>query len=341
MNRWRACVGLVLLGLVLFPFRCPAPLVYRNGEGWSYESPGGKESAWRKLRAKDQLDVAQQAFDAKNYKLALKAAMRVVTIWPLSDYAPRGQYLVARCYEQKRQDERAFKAYQQVLTRFPKIETATEIQSRQFIIADRFLAGEWFKLFNYIPFFPSMEKTAAMFEDIVRFGPYGPYGASSQMKIGAAREKQKEYLLAVKAYEVAADRYAAEPKLAADAMYKAAMAYGKLARKADYDQSAANEAMSAFNDFMTLYPDDPRVPEAIKDIAALKNERARGNYSVAQFYEKEKRWDGALIYYNSVAVEGASSPLAEPARKRIAAIKQRQSAPASPGQTAPPVLETK
>jgi outer membrane protein assembly factor BamD len=324
MNRWRTLICLVLLGLVLFPFRCPAPLIYRQGEGWTYESPGGKESDWRKLRAKDQLDLAQKAFDNKDYKLALKAAQRVVTIWPLSDSAPKGQYLVGRCYEQKRQDERSFKTYEQLLNKYPKIDNSTEIQGRQFAIASRFLAGQWFKLFNHIPFFPSMDKTAGMFADIVRYGPYGQYGAPAQMNIGAAREKEKDYLQAVKAYETAADRYAAQPVVAANALFKAALAQGKLARKGDYDQSAASQAMSAFSDFMALYPEDPRVPQAVKTIAALKNEQARGNYSVAQFYEKEKRWDGALVYYNAVVVGGAASPLAEPARQRIAAIKQRQ-----------------
>jgi len=315
---------LIFLGLVVFPFRCPAPLIYRTGEGWTYVSPSGKESEWRKLRAKDQLAVAQKAFEEKDYKLALRAAQRVVAIWPLSDYAPQAQYLAGRCYEQKKQDERSFKAYEQVLTKYPKIENATEIQGRQFTIAERFLGGEWFKLFNHIPFFPSMDKTADMFGQIVKFGPYGQYAAPSQMSIGAAREKQKDYTLAVKAYQLAADRYASQPAVAADALYKTAAAQNNLARKGEYDQSAASQAISAYNDFMTLYPEDPRVPQSLKAIAALKNEQARGNYAVAQFYEKEKKWDGALVYYNAVAVQGVTSPLAEPARQRIAAIKQRQ-----------------
>jgi TolA-binding protein len=115
MNRWRARVFLVFLVLALFPSRSPAPLVYRPGEGWTYESPSGKEAAWRKLRAKDQLAVAQKAFDDKDYSLALKAARRVVTIWPLSDYAADGQFLVGQCYEARRQDEKAFKAERDAL----------------------------------------------------------------------------------------------------------------------------------------------------------------------------------------------------------------------------------
>ncbi len=38
-----------------------------------------------------------------------------------------------------------------------------------------------------------------------------------------------------------------------------AQAYTKQARTAEYDQSVAGQAISAYTDFMTLYPDDPRV----------------------------------------------------------------------------------
>jgi outer membrane protein assembly factor BamD len=311
------------LGLFLFPYRSPAPLIYRPGEGWSYDVPGGKENAWRKLRAKDQLEVAQQYFDRKKYKIALKAAKRVVRVWPLSDYAPQALLLEGRCYEARKQDEKAFAAYAQLLAKYPKISNAPEIQGRQFIIAVRFLHGEWVKLFGYIPFFPSMDKTADMFDKLVKFGPYGEFGPPSQMNIGAARDKQKDYPLAVKAYEVAADRYSEQPKVAADAIYKEAMSYNRQAKKADYDQSVADQAISTLKDFMSLYPDDPRVADAQKIIASLNSEKARGSFSIAQYYEKNKRWVGAKVYYNWVLQSDPGSPLAKRALERIDALKQR------------------
>src|SRR3974377_846140 len=103
--------------VLAFPSRSPAPLIYTPGEGWTYEPVGG-EGAWRRTRAKDQLIVAQGAFDKKDYNLAWKAARRVVKQWPLSDYAPQAQYLVGRCYEEKRQDERAFKEYQKLVEKY-------------------------------------------------------------------------------------------------------------------------------------------------------------------------------------------------------------------------------
>jgi outer membrane protein assembly factor BamD (BamD/ComL family) len=162
-----------------------------------------------------------------------------------------------------------------------------------------------------------------MFDKIVRYGPYGEMGPPSQMNIGAAREKEKDYPLAVKAYERAADRYSDQLKIAAEAQYKEALAYNKQAKKADYDQSIAGQAIATFTDFMALYPDDPRVADAHKIIKTLKAEEALGNFRVAQYYEKQKKWDGALVYYNEVLLTDAGSPLAIQARQHIDTLKKR------------------
>jgi outer membrane protein assembly factor BamD len=318
------CLRLVLLVscLVAIPFRAPAPLIYRPGEGWTYETAGGG-GKWQRTRAKEQLDVAQAAFDKKDYSLALKAARRVVRVWPLSDYAPQGQYLVGRCYEALGKDEKAFQEYQKVVEKQPKINNYQEIVERQFTIANKYLAGKWFKLWGYIPIFSSMDKTSAMYEKIVKNGPYSEVAPKAQMNIGAAREKQSNYALAAKAYETAADRYHDRPKVAADALFLQAMAYNKQAQTAEYDQSTAGQAISTFTDFMTLYPGDPRVVQAQKIITTLKAEQARGSFQIARFYEKYKRWNGALVYYNEVIILDPNSSYAEPARKRIDELKKR------------------
>ena len=324
MNRWFVFLILFVV-VVLLPFRSPAPLTYTPGEGWTYEPVGG-EGKWQRDRAKDQLIVAQDAFDKKNYSLALKAARRTAHLWSLSDYTPQAQYLVGRCYEQKGMDEQAFKEYQKLLEKYPRSVNFDEVLHRQYDIANRFLAGEWFKLWNYIPFFPSMEKTAGLFEKIVKNGPYSEIAPEAQLKIGAARDKQKNYPDAVKAYERAADRYNDRQTIAADALFKEAEMYEKQAAKAEYDQSTAAQAMATFTDFITLYPDDPRVQDAQKRITALKTEQARGNFETAQYYERRSKWLGARTYYNEVVnllLGDPNNPLAVHARERIEEINKR------------------
>jgi len=316
---------LILFCLLAFPFRSPAPLIYRPGEGWTYEPVGGGGN-WRRPRAKEQLDVAQQAFDRKDYNLAVKAARRVVSVWPLSDYAPQARYLVGRSYEAKGQDEKAFKEYQKLLEKQPKIASYPDILQRQFDIANKFLAGKWFKLWDVIPFFPSMEKTADMYDKIVKNGPYSDVAPKAQMNIGAAREKQKNYPLAAKAYETAADRYHDRPQIAADAVFREGLAYRKQAQTAEYDQSTAGQAIATFTDFMTLYPGDKRVTDSQTIIVSLKREQARGNFEIARFYEKRKKWKAAETYYNEVvnlSLDDPKSVYATQAKQRIDELKKR------------------
>lgn len=322
MNRRFVVLLLVTLCVTFLPFRSPAPLVYTPGEGWSYESVGSL-GKWKRERAKDQLEVAQEAFDRKDYSLSLKAARRVVKVWPTADYAPQSQYLVGRCYEAKGNDEKAFTEYQKVVEKYPKSESVKDVVQRQFDIASRFLDGQRFRLWGTIPTFKSMERTAGMFEKIVKSGPYSEIAPQAQLRIGAAWEKQKHYPEAAAAYERAADRYNDRPEIAADAMYRAGASYQKQARTAEYDQSAAGHAVDRFTDFQALYPNDARVPEAQKAIAALKTEQARGNFQTAKFYEKYQKPSGALVYYNEVLLQDPNSPYATEARERIEAIKQR------------------
>ena len=161
---------LVALFVVALPFRAPAPLVYRPGEGWTYEPYGGA-ATWRRARAKEQLEIAQAAFDHKDYSIALRAARRVVSQWPLSDYAPQAQYLVGRSYEAKGRTEKAFKEYQNLLEKQPKIGNFEEILHRQYDIAGLYLGGKWFYLYSFIPLFSNMEKTAASTARLSRAAP--------------------------------------------------------------------------------------------------------------------------------------------------------------------------
>jgi outer membrane protein assembly factor BamD (BamD/ComL family) len=329
MNRWLWSGVLAAVLWCAFPFESSAPLVYRPGEGWVYEQPGG-EGRWTRTQASEQLAVAREAFETERYGLAIKAARRTVRTWPLSDYAPEAQHLLGRAYEEQGREERAFKEYQFLLERYPKVENHQEVVKRQFEIANQYLDGKWFRLWGTLPLFRSMERTVRMYETVIKNGPYSDVAPQAQLNIGTAREKQISFFNkidpfreALDAYLTAADRYFDNREIASEALFRAANAYFQQARKADYDQTMAAQAIATFGDFITLYPTDPRVPEARTLISQLRTEQARGSYSTARYYEKRKRWSGALIYYNEVLLNDPNSPYAEPARRKIEQIRSQ------------------
>ena len=322
MSYGRAALFIIAVVVVLAPLHSPAPFVYTPGEGWFYETPG-QTLNWQRSRARDQMAVAEQFFKERDYSNALRAANRVVQLWPLSDYAPEAQYLMGRCLEGKHKDEAAFKAYQAIIQKYPNSPRYVDVTWRQYAIATRFLDGEWTKLWDVVPFFPSMDTAASMFGNIVTNGPYSDAAPHAQLRIGVAREKQSDYPSAVLAYGLAADRYHDQPLIAADAVYRKAQSFRKEAAKAEYDQSTAELAIETFTDFITLFPDDKRVPVARRAIDELKIEQVHGAFEVAQFYEKYHKWDGAAIYYNQVLQLDPNSPYAETARRRIQVLKPR------------------
>ena len=322
MNRRFGFLLVSIACMVLFPFRAPAPLFYVPGEGWYYESYG-QNVKWQRARAKEQMDVAEQAFNKTDYNITLHAAHRVLRLWPLSDYAPDAEYFIGRCLEAKGRDEAAFKAYQNIIEKYPRSSRYEEVLWRQYEIANRFLGGEWFRIWGAIPLYPSMDQTAQMFDKIVNNGPYSDVAPHAQLRIGAAREKQRNFPDAVKAYETAADRYHDHPTIAADALFREGVSYARQAATAEYDQNTAAQAIASFTDFITLFPNDRRGPQAQKAITVLKAEQVRGNFQIARFYEKSKKWKGALVYYNEVLQLDPNSPYAAPARQRIESLKPR------------------
>jgi outer membrane assembly lipoprotein YfiO len=175
-----------------------------------------------------------------------------------------------------------------------------------------------------------------MYDKIVKNGPFSDIAPQAQMSIGAAREKQKNFPLAAKAYETAADRYHDRPQVAADALFREGLAYEKQAQTAEYDQSTAGQAIATFTDFMTLYPLDKRVAQSQNIIDSLRKEQARGNLEIARFYEKRRKWKAAETYYNEVVnltLDDPKSAYATQARERIDALKKRTAA--KPAQSQP------
>ena len=232
MQSWISPLLLVAVVFLLWPNNSPAPIIYRPGEGWSYES---KDSVgkWRRDRAKSQLEVAQEAVTKEDWKIVYKASRRIVHEWPLSDYAPDAQLLLAESFEKRGNDEQAFKEYQNLLTLFPQNVDYEDIQRRQIAIADRFLDGQRFKVWGKFPLFKSMRKTAGLYRDIVSLGPHSKEAPAAQMKIGLAWEKHaqgfhfseserhKTYGRAVQAYKTASERYKESDAIASNALFAA------------------------------------------------------------------------------------------------------------------------
>lgn len=320
-----AIAGGALLWLAL---PLPAPFIYRPGQGWEVE---GKDAVAD--TSKEQIAKAEAYEKEGKIEEAAGSYRALVKTWPLSPTAPEAQYRYATMLFKLYEFQRSFREFQNCLDKYPDTDHFSEILKYQYDIACLFLAGERQKVWK-IPTLPSMEKTVEMFEKVIKNGPYSPYAAMSQLKIGFARENQRKWEDAVKAYQDLIRKY---PKsdLADDAQFQIGYAWMQAARQADYDQTATNKAITAFEDYITKYPKSEKIEQARENILKLQGEQGRGLMRVAEFYDRQHKTDAALIYYNSVVQKYPGSELARRAARRAEEIRQGQLGPppASTGTT--------
>jgi tetratricopeptide (TPR) repeat protein len=302
------------------------------GVGWKYIAPG-MDAKILKFTPTQLMDHARTKLKEADYDEALFAARLYLLKEPTGDSRPEAQMIVATVYEKRGLDEYAFEEYQKLLDQYPKYEQNEEALKRMYEIASRFLDGQWFRWklpyqeTVFLPTGPSMHRTSQLFTQIVTNAPYGTYAAQSQYGIGFAHEKrlqgfwgffadENEYEKAAKAYQLLADRYSRRggdgprsnqkelDEIVATARFRMAKLYEVQANEGIYDQSMANRAIDAYEDFRTLHgdkaPQAKRVAEAGERIKAMRMERANGLKAIAEFYEQREKWVAAQKYYGLI-----------------------------------------
>lgn len=320
MNFWQKLslwIGLVALLCLACPTECPAPLIWRKGEGWAWEHAGIPTAT----NPKEQLDVARQLQQQKNYGDAISAFRRLVRRWPTSFAAQDARLGLAECLSATDYHYKAFLEYQQLISKHPNSPHFETALQRQFEIGNLFLAGTKHKVWG-VKWFPALDKAIEVFEQVVKNGPYSKTGPLAQFRIGLCYEKQKEYLAAVHAYEKLLERYPQDP-IAEEGQFEIGIAYKKESARAEYDQNAANQSIAAFTDFLVRYPKSDKAPLAEQYRAELKLEQGRGLFQIGKFYEKNKNYKAALIYYNEVIEQNAKSIWAAEAQKKIDELTPR------------------
>jgi len=306
-----------IAGCLLWPTASPAALIWRKAEGWSWERAGTTTGN----TPKEQLDVAHNLFQKKEYGDAVAAYRRLIRRWPASFAAEDARLGLAQSLAAAGYQFKAFKEYQNLIEKHPNSPHFDTALQRQFEIGNLFMAGYRDKNFG-VRLFPAREKAIDIFQQVVKNGPYSRLGPEAQFRIGLAYEQQKEYVSAVRAYEKLMERYPSHP-MAETAQLQIGMAYQKEAKRAEYDQNAANQAASAYTDFLVRFPGSQQVAHADQQRTALRLEQARGAFRIGQFYEKNKQYKAAIIYYNDVIEQNPKTDWAVAARGKISALTPR------------------
>ncbi|MBF0478327.1 MAG: outer membrane protein assembly factor BamD [Candidatus Omnitrophica bacterium] len=264
---------------------------------------------------KEQLDFAKGFYDSKQYPEAVRELKKLIKNYPKSRDAANAQYYIGRCYEDQGKLYSAFKEYQLVLDKYPFSEMSPEVIEREYKIGQKLMdnpnkgtildavAGEKYDIVK-------------VFQTIIKNEPYGKYAAPSQYKIGLylmgkglTQEARDEFEKVINDYP--------ESEWVKAAKYQIATADSKRSTKAQYDQKVTGSAVDEFKNFVKEYPDAELTQVAKDQIQELRDKEAENNFVVAEFYEKQKNYSAAKLYYEGIVTDYKDSKWAIKALRKV------------------------
>jgi outer membrane protein assembly factor BamD len=295
-----------------------ASIVFKPGNKPEYVIPGEEEISGN---AAELFQIAQTAEKEGNTKRAIKAYRSLVKRQPKDALAPGALYRTAQLYEEEHEYLKAAESFRQLVEKYPGSPHFDEAMEAQFRIGEMYLGGKKKKVLG-IPFGNALDNAVTIFAAVVRTAPYGKYTARAQFDIGLAREKQGASEAAIQAYQAVVDKFPDEP-IAADAQYQLGYIWFKATRTGTQDAAAASNANTAFQDFLFRHPNSEKAAQARKNLELLEHKQTTNSYKVAKFYDKQKNYRAAVIYYNEVIRQQPGSTESDRAKKRIDQLRAK------------------
>ena len=318
MKRTLRFVLPLMMALIVLPQRAPAPIIYREGEGFS---SGDLTDIEIKRNAEEQYKLGQQYESEGDYKRAGACYRLVVHRFPRSDIAPTAQFRSGQMLEKEGKLQRAFYEYQGLVEKYPRSPDFEAALQAEYNIGKAYLDGKRVDVYG-VPTLPSMAKAQEMFHKIVTNAPYSKIAPLAQYGIGQALEKSGAIASTVTAYQQVVDRYP-NSDIAPNAMYQIGYVYFQASRTTGYDQTAAIRAQEAFEDFLLRYPNSEKVPQAQDNLKTLQGRKTENSYNIAKFYDKQRNYKAAYVYYNEVVQQQPDSPEAQRAKQRMDQIRTK------------------
>src|ERR1043166_8608488 len=332
----RLRTGLCLVvALVAFPELMKAPVVFKPNDKTKYVAPGEEELNGN---AKELFEIGQKAEKEGNQKRAISAYKSLARHHSHDALAPGALYRAAELQEQLHLYLPAAETYRMVVEKYPTSPHFNDAIEGQFRIGEIYLAGKKLKILG-IPMASALDRAVEIFAAVVRTAPYGKYTARAQFDIGLAREKQGLNDAALQAYQAVIDKFPNEP-VAANAQYQIGYLWFMAARSGTKDVAATKNAQTAFQDFLYHYPHSEKGAQARANLELLGHKETTSSFQVAKFYDKQKNYRAAVIYYNEVIRQQPGSSESEHAKKRIDQLRDKfgdevlQPVPSSEQQTA-------
>jgi outer membrane protein assembly factor BamD len=326
----RAFCALIAFGLLGSLAR--ADLVWSPQTGWSVE--GGVLAGMDRRdsgNALSLMNAARQSEEAGSNHSALKKYTLVTKKYSNSVYAPEAFYRIAQIRMKQKDLSKAFIAYQQIIARYPNVKRFNEIIENMYQIAAATVNGARGRFLWIFPGFPNRERGIGYLLTIVNDAPYHDYAGLALMEAARTMEYLGDNDEAIETLDQFINSYPQNP-FTPDAYLRLAKAHATLVAGAAYDQAETKQAITYDEDFMILFPSDPKIGDAAQGLDTMKKMLAESKMRIGDFYfYKRDNYPAARVFYNEAITSYPGSDVAKRARVRLNEVEAKANAAARPG----------
>ncbi|MFM8733796.1 MAG: tetratricopeptide repeat protein [Pirellulales bacterium] len=310
--------------------------------GWDYFKGDNVKKRWKKMVgrgpnepvARKALAEADALFRDGKYKEAISKYKVAIDRWPDSVIEEDAMWQLAESYFFTDQYPKAEDQYDELVKKYANTRYLDRIAQRQFVIAQYWIALDQKTHLPVIvpnlvdrsrPLFDTRGRALKAFDHVRINDPRGPLADDSIMAAANAHFLDRQWLDADYFYGLLRSEYP-DSDFLLQAHLLGLQAKLRAYQGPGYEGGVLDEAEILADQVVVQFPDqlgreeEDRVQTARAEIAA---QQALRHWKRAEFYAKGKHYTSARIYYAMIARDYPKTQLAQQAREKYLAIKDK------------------
>jgi len=310
-----------------------ADLVWTKDRGWQVEGGvlasvfGDSVNVENALQA---MNAGKEAQENGDFWTALGYYQIVVNEYPDSIFAPEAYFQMGQVYTQRGQFDDAYDSLQAIIKKYPDYQKFNLVIGEQFKIASMIQNGATPYFWGWFPWFTDYTEAIDYYEGVVKNAPYSDYAPIALMNISLVAEDISMPEVAEDALDRLINSYP-NSLFTPDAYLQMAKIYKSMVEGPYYDQSSTRKAISFYQDYLILFPEEAGVINAEKSLDEMRDTYARSRLLMGDFffyYRTDNR--AASIFYNETITLGPETTAAVEAKKQLAKIDRGEIGPMTP-----------
>jgi outer membrane protein assembly factor BamD (BamD/ComL family) len=297
----------ILLVLAIAPLLAQVPA--KENLVWENKGPSVQEYN----------SALQQAVGLHSWWAVVDYASLINEQFPTSPFAQEAPYLMGEAYYKLDQLEFANECLTEYLSRVTSPKHFEEAIEYKFSIAEQFAHGAKKRLFGSTKmpaWVPAQEDAIPIYDEVIAAVPHSELGIKALLGKARVQAECEDYKPAVETLDLLIRRFPRH-ELAAEAFLEKEKVYLAQCRALDLDPDILDMAEVSLRKFRLAFPREPRLEEATKLYADMQEIFAQNLLETGRFFEKTKKLEAALIYYNKVVRKYPNTEAAVLSREKL------------------------